>query len=255
MQKHRTRFLILALGALIGLAASESRAGTLTMTITANGHTIVITPTSPFAQAGSTNTNLQVNTTLLNSTLGTDGSAITFSNLGATSNLPGAAQPVGATLGEGGTALSSGGTLAARTISIVTTQTGFSVPSGLNGTLNGLETSSFTGSTMGDTQATSSSYQTLSTATHTYTSTGPLLNGDIFPSSYPGGIGTVPTSYSLDASAALVLTSGTDKFAVSTQVSAGSVPEPASIVMMLTGMPLPLAIVGLIFRRRRAAAG
>jgi hypothetical protein len=31
------------------------------------------------------------------------------------------------------------------------------------------------------------------------------------------------------------------------------IPEPASLVMMLTGMPLPLVVLGLL-RRRRAAA-
>jgi len=33
-----------------------------------------------------------------------------------------------------------------------------------------------------------------------------------------------------------------------------SVPEPASMVVLLTGMPLPLVVVGLLRRRRRAAA-
>jgi len=33
-----------------------------------------------------------------------------------------------------------------------------------------------------------------------------------------------------------------------------SVPEPASLVMFLTGMPLPLVVVGLLRRRRRVAA-
>jgi hypothetical protein len=31
------------------------------------------------------------------------------------------------------------------------------------------------------------------------------------------------------------------------------IPEPASLILMLTGMPLPLVVMGLI-RRRRAAA-
>jgi hypothetical protein len=37
-----------------------------------------------------------------------------------------------------------------------------------------------------------------------------------------------------------------------TVLNAG-VPEPASLVMMLTGMPLPLVVLGIL-RRRRAAA-
>lgn len=249
MLRHRTRFLILALGAWIALSAGEARAGTLIITIKFDSVTIIITATSAFAQAGSTNNNLQVNTTALNSTLKTDGSAFSFSNLGALSNMPGAANPTGATLSESGAAsISQAGNTS---ISIVTTQSGFSVPSG-TGTLNALETSSFSGSTAGDSQTTSSSYNALDTVPHTYTSTGPALNGDKVGSSM--GIGLVPTSgYSLNASAGITLTTGSDSFSSSSQVLAGAVPEPTSIIMLLTGLPLPLALVGLM-RRRRAVA-
>jgi hypothetical protein len=37
------------------------------------------------------------------------------------------------------------------------------------------------------------------------------------------------------------------------KVTVTGIPEPASVVMMLTGMPLPLVVLGLL-RRRRAAA-
>ena len=39
-----------------------------------------------------------------------------------------------------------------------------------------------------------------------------------------------------------------------TATTLAAVPEPASVVMFLTGMPLPLVVVGLLRRRRRAAA-
>jgi hypothetical protein len=45
-------------------------------------------------------------------------------------------------------------------------------------------------------------------------------------------------------------TGTTDQFAVAATLSA--VPEPASLILMLTGLPLPLVVVGLL--RRRAAA-
>jgi hypothetical protein len=43
----------------------------------------------------------------------------------------------------------------------------------------------------------------------------------------------------------------TDQITVSTKF-VSAIPEPASLVMMLTGMPLPLVVLGLL-RRRRAA--
>ena len=47
--------------------------------------------------------------------------------------------------------------------------------------------------------------------------------------------------------------SPTDGFTGSVRVTGTAVPEPASMVMFMTGMPLPLVLVGLLRRRRRAA--
>jgi hypothetical protein len=84
--------------------------------------------------------------------------------------------------------------------------------------------------------------------------------------------GAGPNSHSLDISAAAtgavagytlansdVLSmkgsslGATDQFTVASRFTARAIPEPASLVMMLTGMPLPLVVLGLL-RRRRAAA-
>ena len=54
-------------------------------------------------------------------------------------------------------------------------------------------------------------------------------------------------------SATINLTAGSNQFSVAARFNANAVPEPASIIMMLTGMPLPLVVMGLL-RRRRAAA-
>jgi len=45
-----------------------------------------------------------------------------------------------------------------------------------------------------------------------------------------------------------------DLFSGSTTLSVSSVPEPATLVMLLTGMPVPLVILGMLRRRRKAAA-
>jgi hypothetical protein len=44
------------------------------------------------------------------------------------------------------------------------------------------------------------------------------------------------------------------KFSASTTLTAVTVPEPTSIAMFLTGMPMPLLILGLLRRRKAAAA-
>jgi len=67
------------------------------------------------------------------------------------------------------------------------------------------------------------------------------------------------TPYSMTNTLAIGLTASatanvTDQFGLSGTVTASAIPEPASIVMMLTSMPIPLAIVGFLRRRRRAAA-
>lgn len=65
------------------------------------------------------------------------------------------------------------------------------------------------------------------------------------------------TPYTLTDTVVLTIKGNTnnpsDLFSGSTTISVSSVPEPASLVMLLTGMPLPLVIVGMLRRRRKAA--
>jgi len=78
------------------------------------------------------------------------------------------------------------------------------------------------------------------------------------------GTGTYGTPYSLAMQFSITIKGNadasnpaTDQFQASTTVSPMSggqaVPEPGSVVLMLTGMPLPLVVLGML-RRRRAAA-
>jgi hypothetical protein len=82
----------------------------------------------------------------------------------------------------------------------------------------------------------------------------------------PGGFDTKSTAVTASAGYTLIASSFIDltgaPMGASDQmtnrvtfslVSRSGVPEPGSLVMLLTGMPLPLFVWGL-FRRRRAAA-
>jgi len=249
MKMHRGLFLGLGLAALLALPAPEATAGNITMTISWTGHSLTIDFTSPFAQAGSTANNLTINTSALNANLAANGSAYSFADLGAASNNPGVANPTGSILGETGTAILSN-TLGDKTILIDTTQTAFTIPSG-PGTLFAGSTALFTNAGAGDTQKSGGSLDGFAPSALTFTN----IAGGPNPQPYSGSNSIAatgnPAGYPLEVNTTLTLGNGLDQF--TTAVRFLGVPEPASLVMMLTGIPLPLVLMGLL-RRRRAAA-
>jgi hypothetical protein len=234
---------MLRLALLVVLACSPGvcKAGMITMTITFPGASpVIITPGSQFAQAGSTNTSLQVDVAALNSTLSDAGSAYTFNSLGATSNFPGASS--GATLTENGDAAISGP--GNTTITIETVLSGYTTPtSATYVNLSSTATTILNRTTIGDTQTSNSSFNALSpfaeliTPPVTFTSTG--------SSRQPFGpvvtnldVGRVPPGYTLDTSATLKLTSGTDTFGVGAKLQLDTeeaVPEPSSLTLLGLG--------------------
>ena len=233
--------LALAFVAVFTLAPGVCRAEMITMTITFSGAApIVITPGSQFAQTGSSNTSLQVNTAALNSTLSDAGSAYTFTSLGATSNFPGASSS--ALLTEHGTAAitSAGNT----TITIETVLSGYTMPTSTTYTnLSSTVTSVFNGTRIGDTQTSNSSFNALSpfaeliTPPVTFTSTGPTLQR-FGPVVTPLDVGRVTPPFALDTSATLKLTSGTDTFGVGAKLQLDTeeaVPEPSSLTLLGLG--------------------
>jgi hypothetical protein len=257
MMKHRGLFLALGLAALIALPAPVACAGNLTMTISFGSNTLTFDYTnSTYAATGSNADTLIVNVGAVNSQfLGAPGatggpSEYAFGDLGANSNNPGAAN---GTLSETGTALLNGGGTNTSPITVYVTQNGYTSPLGA-GFLGYTATSNFTNAATPSTETTSSSFN----ATTTTPITDTFVSGGSNPQSYShtnslGGL-TATGSYSLDDSATISLTgtsSTKDQFSVSAAFS--TVPEPASLVLMLTGMPLPLVVMGLL-RRRRAAA-
>jgi hypothetical protein len=245
MNKHRGAFLALGLAALMGLSAPEARAGNVTLTLTWSGGTTgPIDFTSPFAQLGSTANSVTIDTGVLNAFLAGNGSDLMFSALSADSNNPGAATAI---LRETGNAIISG-TGGDDSISIVATQDGFMSPSG-SGSLSQAAGANFTETTT-STQTSSVSLDGTTTSVPTFTGAGGFLTGSTSASGNPAG-------YSLTASTDISLTgtpnSTSDQFSNKATFSVNAVPEPASVIVMLTGMPLPLVLLGLL-RRQRAAA-
>jgi hypothetical protein len=263
MKKHRGVVWALGLCALIGLTAQESRAAGISMTLTWTGGSLSFNSltASPYVNSsspgGSSATALVLNLNAVNSFLTSNGSGITFNSLGASSNFPGGTPiPTQATLSENGQAVLVGG--GATAITVRTEETGFTTPSGTTGTLTSLPSLSFNNVSPPGSLVSSSSYNATNTINYTSTSTGTALNPGTPPSAPTSTtIGTIVSGYTLDNSGAVDMTGSTPgsgtytNFSVSATVTA--VPEPAGLLLMLTGLPMPLVVMGLLRRRRGAA--
>lgn len=256
MKKHRGLFLAFGLAGLVGLMAREAGAETITMTISTNGHTISVT--GSLVSGTPTATTFEVNTTNLNATLAGDGSAYQFSALGANSNNPGSTGALGGYLTTGGNlSVLTTGTGVTGALIITTTENGFTAPTGNDGSLKSTLNANYNNTASGDNSTYQSSFNGSSTGLTmlTATSTGPVANN--YSPSTTDTIGTVAAPYTLGNMLTFNLTKNTSTpatdsgFQGTAAVFASSVPEPASLVMMLTGLPVPLAVVSLLRRRRR----
>lgn len=242
MKKHRGLFLALGFAALMGLSAPEARAGNVTLTLTWSGGTTgPIDFTSPFAQLGSTANSVTIDTSVLNAFLAGNGSNLMFSALSADSNNPGAATAV---LRETGNAIISGAG-GDNSISILASQDGFTSPTG-PGSLTQAAGANFTETTT-STQKSSVALDATSTSAPTFT------GGGGFDMHSVPATAVAPFTLSATSDITLVGAANTTSDQFSNKVTFSVIPEPASVVMMLTGMPLPLVVLGLL-RRRRATA-
>jgi hypothetical protein len=232
------------MSALVGLMGNQAQAGSITLSVDLNG--VVIYSTTSSAPDQSVSASLVA----VNSALGAHGSAYRFTSLSANSNYTGGSN--GSLQTNGQINMSGAGTTAA-VLSVDTTQSGFLSPTGSGGMM--------VSSAGGD-------YLNVPAGTTTYrsdyqsTTFSPLLSfaasggSTSFSGATPSqSIGTIPSGYSLSNHFLISLTKsgGSEGFTGSVLVTA-AVPEPASVVMLLTGMPLPLAIVFGLIRRRRAEA-
>jgi len=236
----------------MGLFAGQAQAEVITITVTTSSSTIV---TTPFELPGATSSSVGIDTSVLNPLLTAAGSVFQFSSLGATSDFPGQTDVGGAFSLNGQIFIPAGTTSGDTVLSITATEGGFTAPTGPSGTLVSSTSGTFTQANGGS--GTSFSMFN-STATNPLTLTATSANGS-FNASTSTPVAPVSTGYTLtnQVSFAPVLPSSgsvaqpTVSFGIAATITATVIPEPGSIVMMLTGLPLPLVVMGLFRRHRR----
>jgi len=253
MLTHRRLFLSLALSALVGLiTTSGARAETISMTISLGGGATFLVD----AVATATATTYVVDApglAAVNAFLTTNGSEYQFVGLGGSSNFPGNAMQGNLVVtGEIHSAVGGG---ADAVLKLTETEADFTSPTGPTGTLMSSSTGNFTNQPAGKGHTASSAFNATSTPTYSVLSSGPAVNGQAGAGSI--GISPVSTLYTLTNVITFGLSlAGTndivDSFGVTATIS--TVPEPASLVTMLMGIPLPLVVLGLLRRRRLARA-
>jgi len=204
-----------------------------------------------YTTTGSSNS-VTANTATLNADLAAAGlGAYTFSSLGGSSDYTSSFTTSQHILVTGGLTVTSGGTGEGTPFTIVVSEDGFTQPP-IGQTLNDAAAASFGGAT--GSAANSGTYSgppslTVTPATLTETSSPPT-------STASASIPTYVTPYTLTSQTVISLTASSSSapgtLGITNQVTVTGVPEPAGLVMMLTGMPLPLVVLGLL--RRRAAA-
>jgi hypothetical protein len=252
--RKQCRFLsILGLTAMMGLMASQARAETMTLTVYAGSGTggAVVYTTTGGANSVTADTSTAAGN--LNDQLAAAGlGAYTFSNLGGSSNFTSSAALEQHILVSGAMTVTSGGSGESTPFTIVVSEDGFTQPP-IGKTLSDGATASFGASTgsSANTGTYSGVPSSVSPSTLTETSSPPF-------SSASAPITSSPIPYTLASQSIITLDSATagstGTLGFTNQVTvAGFIPEPASVVMMLTGMPLPLVVLGIL-RRRRAAA-
>ena len=261
MKRHRGLFLGLAVAALMCLPAGRARAEAITMSVQVGTGPIMDLATFGGVGTSGGYTMNDAAITALNGFLTTNGSQYQFSTsgatvLGGTSNFPGSTE---GQLTMSGTLLSvqAGSAL----LTIVESESAFTSPTGPSGTLTSSSTGDFDNQPAGPAHTASSSF---TTSTNNTTSTPDYTVSSLNSGNNPGsggmasvGLTSVPTLYTLTNTITFNLAAGTtavpvvDGFSVIATVTA--IPEPTSLVMMLTGMPVPLVLLGIL-RRRRASA-
>jgi len=250
---------------LVGLlATSGARAETISMTISLGGgfsssidFFAVATATGYTVDAGGL--------TSINALLLAHGSEYQFgsllpapstTSLGGSSNFPG--NTVQGQLVLTGEIHSVAGGGSDTVLKITETEADFTAPTGATGTLMSSSTGNFTNQPALGGHTASSAFNATSTPTYSVLSSGPPVNGEAGAGSV--GVAPVSTLYTLTNVITFGLshiTTGNDivdSFGVTATISASTVPEPASLVTMLTGIPLPLVVLGLLRRRRLARA-
>jgi hypothetical protein len=253
----------LSLCAVVGLViSSQARAGSLSLLVTAaDGNSILIqgAPVGTYTNGGNTLTVTSIAT--LNTFLLTNGTALQFNGLQASSDFaPTSGSAAGSFVTQSGSLYYNTSAPSADTgvVTVQAFQQGFLLPSGLTGTMQTSSTALFTSAPAGSTQSFASTYNgTLSSAAQTATSTGLAQNNDKFTAN--DNIPSFVTPFEISNTMTFsilpnAIQQATDGFVGSTTITAAVIPEPASLVLMAMGMPLFLMFAALYKRRRAAVA-
>lgn len=278
MTKHRKLWLGLGFMALFGLSGSQAQAGTLTVVLSWGSNTLTISGNGAFSTLTPASSNggiesLTFNTQALNNFLSSNGSNLTFqAGSGVSDNQASATQASGANLTSTGQVnLTGTNASGANSITITAFLQDYSTPTGTSGMISSSSSNTFTSTAVGDNSTFNSWYNSdnsaggtlLPSGLVTYTSTNTTTNNGQ-PSIPTSGTTTAAispfvTPFSLTNTTTITLTptgktNESDLYNGTTLVTASgtAIPEPASIIMMLTGMPVPMIVLGML-RRRKAA--
>jgi len=256
MLKHRRLLLSLALSALFSLTGSGAGASPITMTIKLGGGASFLVDTV----ATSTPTSYTVDAAglaAINSFLSTNGSEYRLFGLSGSSNFPGNVSQGNLVVTGEIHSIPTGGSDAVLTLTEA--ETSFTSPTGTGGTLMSSSSGNFTNQPAGGGHTALSMFNATSTPTYSVLSTGVAVNPGVNGGPVSAPVAPVSTLYTLTNVATFGLSKASgpsdivDSFGVTATIGS-IVPEPVSMVMFVTGMPLPLVVVGLLRRRRRAVA-
>jgi hypothetical protein len=229
------------MAALLGFMGNQAQAATVTISVDLGG-TVVYSTTGA------------VSITALNGALAGAGSAYRFETNGLTASSTTTGTDTVSLATTGAIMIAAvGSTLPTLSVDVVASN--ILAPTGTNGMLSTSASGTYTNVAAGSTTYTGD-YMGTTAAPISGSASGGTTS---FQGSTPAmGVGTVLSGYSLSNSFVIGLSKsvgGTEGFSGSAVLTVSSVvPEPASVVMLLTGMPLPLAIVFGLIRRRRAVA-
>jgi hypothetical protein len=233
------------------LVSSAARADYSLEVVTGSFDSGLITAASPFAGPGSTAGNVNVDTLALNAALTGAGTGFNFNTLGGSSNALTPGDGSLATLIQSGSVFrsSADGT---GIITITAQETGFNFPVGVPKFMTGAAADTFLSFATGDSRTFQGQFTdangTVTTITQSFAA-APSTQGNTQTGPFNG-----LDSYTLTSVTVINLgfnpnAAATDNFSGTTTVFTRSVPEPASVALLLVG-----GIGGLAFRLRRKSA-
>ncbi len=277
MKKHRGLSLAMGLAALLGVVVTgEVKAASYSLDVTI---TDLTTGASPYTyHIGSGSGNNSYNPSALGitpSNLNTAATGVTLGGITTTTSFGANEQTV---LTLGGTAQVNPGSTDTYSVTVTATYAGYNYPSMGPATLAESESSTLTNTvstgTVGSTVYNNSQDMSTTFTNNNSNSVGPLTQSIAFPTASgpisPSATGPMSMGitagqyilpYTLTETFNIIITGSTatganakDVFGGQAVISATAVPEPASLVMMLTGMPLPIVVMQMLRRRRGAKA-